>query len=111
MVQNFGLKSGYLQKLQKHFIETGEVLVFGGNGDTERTQQEQPATKKAMKIFQQAVNSRHGNRETVTKQEIVNFVRQQFNIEASKSTMTRYLRQLRLSWQNARSKNKMFEPI
>jgi hypothetical protein len=107
--QSFGLKSGYAQQLRKYFIDTGDVLIFGADENLEKQEQEPPnkkLTKEQAVSIVQEVDRKHGNGETVTKQEMINYVRKQYNIELSKSAITRYFRQLGLSWQNARTKKR-----
>jgi hypothetical protein len=68
--RNFGLKSGYIQQLRKEFVETGNILVFGGDEDIDKQEIDPPNKKlskeQAISIIRE-VDKKHGNGETVSK--------------------------------------------
>jgi hypothetical protein len=109
--QNMGMKLNHVIELREEFLKNGNVLVFGKNIENDDNNHnninpQSKLTRDQITGILQEVDRAHSNGESVTRQIMINYVRQTYDITVTKSTMSNYFRQLGLSWQNIKTKRR-----
>jgi hypothetical protein len=109
--QQLGVTREHVTALRKQFLDDGDVLIFGsdalrGGSSPNYNHKTKKLNRDQLQMVIDQVDELHAKGKTVTNQLIRNFVRQRFEIELSKSTMTKYFKDLGLTYKPVNTKKR-----
>jgi hypothetical protein len=115
VAENLHLQRGYVGQLRKNWFEDGDIIISGCSGNVESAtkedelddddddEEEGGSTKQKLTHVQLQsmigrIDSVHAEGETVTRNKLCCFLKQEHCVSVSKSTITNYMRKTGMSY-------------